>query len=218
MTIPVRGGSAPPVLPPQPFPAYRVPDGHRLPHRAAHQFFPLHPLANSAKTARPFPHIWLGEAATGAEACFAPLEREKISPMPDTLHQPVPSAAPLVDYFVERDGVKCAGIHLLLELWDAERLDDRAHIEAALRRAVDAAQATLLHIHLHQFSSSGGLSGVAVLAESHISIHTWPERDYAAIDIFMCGECDPYLAVPALREALRPSTLHVNEVKRGVLP
>ena len=138
--------------------------------------------------------------------------------MPDTLHQPEANGAALVDYFVERDGVKCAGIHLLLELWDAERLDDRAHIEAALRQAVAAAQATLLHLHLHQFSSSGGLSGVAVLAESHISIHTWPERDYAAIDIFMCGECNPYLAVPALREALRPASLQVNEIKRGIVP
>ncbi len=136
--------------------------------------------------------------------------------MPDSLHQPA-DAGGLVDYFVERDGVKCAGIHLLLELWDAERLSEAAHIEAALKAAIDAADATLLHIHLHQFSSSGGLSGVAVLAESHISIHTWPERDYAAIDIFMCGECDPYKAVPALRDALRPGTLQVNEVKRGIV-
>ncbi len=136
--------------------------------------------------------------------------------MPDSLHHPAASGE-LVDYFVERDGVKCAGIHLLLELWDAKRLNDAAHIEAALKAAVQGAGATLLHIHLHQFSSSGGLSGVAVLAESHISIHTWPERDYAAIDIFMCGECDPHQAVPALRDALQPGTLQVNEIKRGIV-
>jgi len=49
----------------------------------------------------------------------------------------------------------------------------------------------LLHIHLHHFSHNGGVSGVAVLAESHISVHTWPERDYAAIDVFMCGHTSP---------------------------
>jgi S-adenosylmethionine decarboxylase len=51
---------------------------------------------------------------------------------------------------------------------------------------VDAAQATLLHIHVHHFQPNG-ISGVAVLAESHISIHTWPEVGYAAMDVFMCG-------------------------------
>ncbi len=138
--------------------------------------------------------------------------------MPDTQHHPTTADGALTDYFVERDGVKCAGVHLLLELWDAECLNDRAHIEAALRAAVEAANASLLHLHIHQFSSSGGLSGVAVLAESHISIHTWPERHYAAVDIFMCGECDPYKSVPALREALRPGSMQINEAKRGILP
>jgi len=56
-----------------------------------------------------------------------------------------------------------------------------------LRRCVDASFATLLHLHCHQFSDSGGLSAVAVLAESHITVHTWPERDFAAFDVFMCG-------------------------------
>ena len=72
----------------------------------------------------------------------------------------------------------------------AERLDDIEHIEATLRRCVEAARATLLHIHLHHFQPNG-VSGVAVLAESHISIHTWPEAGYAALDVFMCGSADP---------------------------
>ena len=102
------------------------------------------------------------------------------------------------DYFVERDGVKFAGSHLLLDLWGASCLTDPATIDSALRDAAEAARATILHSHFHHFGPDGGVSGVLVLAESHISIHTWPERDFAAVDIFMCGACDPYLSVPGL--------------------
>ena len=80
-------------------------------------------------------------------------------------------------------------------LWGARRLDDIAFIETTLRQAVQLSGATLLHIHLHHFTPNAGVSGVAVLAESHISIHTWPERQYAALDVFMCGDADPYRAI-----------------------
>jgi S-adenosylmethionine decarboxylase len=87
------------------------------------------------------------------------------------------------DYFVEKDGQKFAGMHLLVDLWGASNLGDPDHIDRALRQGADAAGATILHGHFHHFSPNGGVSGVLVLAESHISIHTWPERDFAAIDI-----------------------------------
>jgi len=67
-------------------------------------------------------------------------------------------------------------VHLLIDLYRASRLSDIDHIERTLRECVEAAGATLLHIHLHHFEPNGGVSGVAVLAESHISIHTWPEN------------------------------------------
>jgi S-adenosylmethionine decarboxylase len=86
-----------------------------------------------------------------------------------------------------------------------------------LRDATTAAGATLLHVHLHHFGPGAGLSGVAVLAESHISIHTWPERGYAAIDVFMCGACDPYKAVPVMKRAFEPATVQLSEQKRGVI-
>jgi S-adenosylmethionine decarboxylase len=124
------------------------------------------------------------------------------------------SAAPK-DYFIERNGVRYAGVHLIIDLLGAERLDDLDHVEATLRRCIQVAGATLLHIHLHHFSPFGGVSGVAVLAESHISIHTWPERDYAALDIFMCGDTNPHLAVEVLREAFAPKRLVVSEHLRG---
>ncbi len=119
------------------------------------------------------------------------------------------------DFYIERDGVRYAGTHLLVDLWGAERLDDLAHVEATLRDCVAAARATLLHIHLHHFSPNHGVSGVAVLAESHISIHTWPETGYAALDIFMCGCAEPHEAIEVLRRAFRPERLAVEEILRG---
>lgn len=121
------------------------------------------------------------------------------------------------DHFVERNGVKFAGTHLLIELWDAKNLGDLAITDQALRDIASEAGATLLHLHLHHFGPNAGLSGVAVLAESHISIHTWPERGYAALDVFMCGVCDPYKAIPVLKRAFQAGTVQLNEQKRGVI-
>jgi S-adenosylmethionine decarboxylase len=119
------------------------------------------------------------------------------------------------DYFVEKNGVKFAGTHLLVDLWGATNLCDPELIDHALREAAEAAGATILHSHFHHFSPNGGVSGVLVLAESHISIHTWPERDFAAIDIFMCGACDPHLSIPVLKEAFKPVTVDLDEQWRG---
>lgn len=121
------------------------------------------------------------------------------------------------DYFVEKDGLKFAGTHLIIELWGAGNLDNPEGIDAALREGSVAAGATILHSHFHHFTPNGGVSGVVVLAESHVSIHTWPERNYAAVDIFMCGKCDPYKAIPFLREAFSPDSVEITEHRRGLL-
>jgi S-adenosylmethionine decarboxylase len=118
------------------------------------------------------------------------------------------------DHFAVRNGVRCAGVHLIIDLHGAKRLNDIEHIEATLRHCVEAASATLLHIHLHHFQPSG-VSGVAVLAESHISIHTWPEAGYAALDVFMCGSAEPDKCIPVLREAFSAQRVGVNELLRG---
>ena len=127
------------------------------------------------------------------------------------------AATPINDYFREQNGTRFAGLHLIVDLWGAERLDDLEFIEATLRDCVDAAGATLLHIHLHHFTENGGVSGVAVLAESHISIHSWPEHAYAAMDIFMCGETEPHRAVDILRAAFKPNRVEIEEHRRGRL-
>jgi S-adenosylmethionine decarboxylase len=124
---------------------------------------------------------------------------------------------PAKDYFVEKDGLKFAGTHLLIDLWGAQNLCDPEAIDRALRDAAEAAEATILHSHFHHFAPNGGVSGVVVLAESHISIHTWPERNFAAVDIFMCGACDPYRSLPVLKAAFRPSSVQLGEQRRGLL-
>ena len=119
------------------------------------------------------------------------------------------------DHFIVRDGVSCAGAHLIVDVWGADQLDDLELMERAMREAIEAAKATLLHIHLHHFTPNGGISGVAVLAESHISVHTWPERQFAAFDIFMCGDAKPELAVEVLRTHFHPGQFQVQELLRG---
>ncbi|WSJ91481.1 adenosylmethionine decarboxylase [Streptomyces sp. NBC_01304] len=114
-------------------------------------------------------------------------------------------------------GLSYAGIHITLDLWGAEHLDDEDIVSAALRDAVDACGATLLELKLHRFAPQG-LTGVAVLSESHLSIHCWPENGYAAIDIFTCGDSDPRKAIPVLRKAFNPEQVQVAELKRGINP
>lgn len=121
------------------------------------------------------------------------------------------------DHFITEDGVTFAGRHLIIDLWEAEGLDDKDRIERAMREAVEAARATLLHIHLHVFTPGGGISGVAVLAESHISVHTWPERGYAAFDIFMCGKADPKKAAQVMSGSFGRPRVVTGRHKRGVL-
>lgn len=118
------------------------------------------------------------------------------------------------DHFMRRDGKVFAGTHLILEVVEGEGLDDRERIEAALRECVTACGATLLHIHTHKFTPQG-VSGVAVLAESHISVHTWPEIGYGAFDVFMCGDAEPRQAIEVLRRAFDAAEVRVKELLRG---
>jgi S-adenosylmethionine decarboxylase len=120
------------------------------------------------------------------------------------------------DHFMVKDGIAFAGLHLLVELWNASDLSDVARIERTLTDAASAAGATVLHSYLHPFGPELGVSGVVVLAESHISIHTWPERGYAAVDIFMCGDCDPHRAIDVLDDAFAPGSIQISEHKRGL--
>ena len=120
------------------------------------------------------------------------------------------------DYFVERDGLVFAGTHLIVDLWQAQNLNDAGLIEKTLVECIKAANATLLHFHIHAFEPNG-LSGVAVLAESHITFHSWPDQGYMALDIFMCGKAEPHKCIPILKRAFQPGSVQISDLKRGVV-
>lgn len=84
--------------------------------------------------------------------------------------------------------VAARGLHLVADLAGGAGLDDCALIEGILRAAALAAGAQVVGIKLHPFGPEMGVTGVALLAESHISIHTWPEEGLSAVDIFLCGD------------------------------
>lgn len=111
------------------------------------------------------------------------------------------------------------GRHVIIELWGcSDAINDVNLVESAMRNAVQAANATLLNLFVHEFSPQG-VTGVAVLAESHLSIHTWPEYRYVAADVFTCGSTtDPNAAAEVLRKSFEAETVDVRELERGVMP
>ena len=109
-----------------------------------------------------------------------------------------------------------AGIHLLVDLWGAKNISDAKETEQILTDAVSACGATLLEVHAHTFSPFNGISAIAVLKESHISVHTWPEFEYAAADVFVCGDINPYKALPVLKERFKANDMQIMEIKRGI--
>jgi len=112
------------------------------------------------------------------------------------------------------------GHHLLIELYgcDAEILNDCERIEKVMNAAALLANAHILESAFHQFNPHG-ISGVVIIAESHFSIHTWPEHGYAAVDIFTCGDdLRPDLAYNYMINHFKAKSSVIVEMKRGVIP
>jgi len=110
------------------------------------------------------------------------------------------------------------GRHLLLELFDcdSEAITSLESVKGALVEAAKRAQATIVDVVFHEFNPFG-ISGVVVIAESHLSIHTWPEYRYAAVDIFSCGEIlQPEIAANYLVEQFGAERTSVVEMQRGL--
>jgi S-adenosylmethionine decarboxylase len=107
------------------------------------------------------------------------------------------------------------GLHLLIDFWGAKHAQDLKAVEHAMRAAATACGATVLDVMLHSFGPQGGVTGVAILAESHISIHTWPETDYMALDVFVCGNCDAQKAADELVKYFQPARHQVVRHRRG---
>jgi S-adenosylmethionine decarboxylase len=109
------------------------------------------------------------------------------------------------------------GRHLLADLHGCRApLDDIGLVEQALRDAARVAGATILDLRLHHFGEGQGVTGIALLAESHISIHTWPEHGYAALDFFLCGRRhDIEGALAEVEAALKPADVQARTIARG---
>jgi S-adenosylmethionine decarboxylase len=111
------------------------------------------------------------------------------------------------------------GTHLLLELRDCspKTLGNLEFVQETLKNAALAAKATIVEVAFHEFSPFG-ISGMVVIAESHLAIHTWPEYGYAAVDVFTCGDLiDPRVAAKFLIEQFECKNPSIIEMKRGIL-
>jgi S-adenosylmethionine decarboxylase len=114
--------------------------------------------------------------------------------------------------------MKILGKHLIVELSDCDRaiLDDLSAMEKHLNDAARISGATIVRSVFHRYNPQG-VSGVVVIAESHLSLHTWPEYGYAAVDFFTCGDrVDPYKAHDYLKEKLSAKSSDIRELKRGI--
>ena len=116
-------------------------------------------------------------------------------------------------FFIEHNDVP--GSYLIIGLWNAEGLDDPAHVAATFRDCVKATEATQLNTFLPDITPNNGVTGFAALEVSHSSIHTWPETGHALVHIFMCGTANLDKAVEVLNEAFCPSILEIKKFLRG---
>lgn len=106
------------------------------------------------------------------------------------------------------------GRHILIESFGGHARLDAEALKGLMRRAARAGGANVLSCHMHGFGTDGGVTGVALLAESHITVHTWPERSYAAFDVFMCGNCDADRAADVIAQAVPEARLAVRALDR----
>ena len=108
------------------------------------------------------------------------------------------------------------GQHLLIECHGQHASLDSTELAALLREAAAAGGATVLFEHFHKFGDQGGVTGVLILAESHITVHTWPEYAYAAFDIFMCGEARPRDAAAIIAARFPTADIEIKVLDRAL--
>ncbi len=110
------------------------------------------------------------------------------------------------------------GKHIIAELFecDSDTLDNVDAIKKSLLEAATASNSTVINYNFHRFKPYG-VSGYVLIAESHISIHTWPEYGYAAVDVFTCGDkTDPWKGLEVLKDRLKAKRITVMEITRGL--
>lgn len=107
------------------------------------------------------------------------------------------------------------GQHLLIECRGQHSMLGSDDLKALMADAAEAANATVLAEHFHEFGGHGGITGVLILAESHITVHTWPEYQYAAFDIFMCGDAEPMKAAQVIADQFPDADVCIKAAARG---
>ena len=108
-----------------------------------------------------------------------------------------------------------AGVHLLIDFWGGKKIEEPKKLERILVAAAKKANNTPLKVSIHKFYPQG-VTGIILLAESHIAVHAWPEYDYIAIDIFTCGRnALPYRAFEYFKKIYQPKRVKIREIKRG---
>jgi len=116
----------------------------------------------------------------------------------------------------EQNNIKHAGIHLIAEFWHGKIVEDKKELKRILTEAVKRANSTPLKIVIHKFKPQG-ITGVVLLAESHIALHSWPEYNYLAIDIFTCGDkSTPQKALDYFQKEFAPKKVEIKKIKRGI--
>ncbi|MBL1292799.1 MAG: adenosylmethionine decarboxylase [Thiotrichales bacterium] len=108
------------------------------------------------------------------------------------------------------------GRHIIADVYGSQALLNRDDMQALLEQAAVKAGAKILGAHFHSFGERSGHTGVLILAESHISVHTWPEYEYAALDIFMCGECEPRKSLDVILRYDPHCQYEINNLNRGL--
>ena len=129
----------------------------------------------------------------------------------------IPKKSQILSSFSDQQKLSHQSKHLLLELYrcDCEKLNDESFLRCTLNRAAKLANATILNLISNKFEPQG-VTAIALLAESHISIHTWPESNYSAVDIFTCGQnMLPELASQYLIEALKAEEHYLRVIERN---
>jgi S-adenosylmethionine decarboxylase proenzyme len=117
----------------------------------------------------------------------------------------------------EKTFTKILGKHIIAELHGCpfDVLNNKKLVENTVVEAVKAAKMHIVSLHTHAFKPQG-VSSIAVVLESHVSIHTWPEYNYAGVDIFTCGKEDPRVAYEVFLKNLKPQNASVMEFHRGI--
>jgi|GEM_PF-69631 hypothetical protein len=131
-------------------------------------------------------------------------------------HSPIPIPEEFLNASAQRAAQAQYGLgrHVIAEFWNCENAQSEHGLADAIADAVRGARATLLDLNVRRFYPQG-YSAIALLAESHLSLHAWPELGYVALDVFTCGEADPQKIAQALEAHFRPHDVEYLKIPRG---